>query len=326
MSPLRRRHFIRCTCRATEAALHTGLFAAPPPPLYRHQAMDSVAGRVSRWMLASSELPEYRCPVRLEVYQRWVAFLNSPVASPAASATAATSTDAAGSMATAAAGVPPTKSAGAGAEAAAGSVPPAAQQRRQPEKTPPTARRVTEPLGEGIGSESTDGAAAAAAAVGGRGEGGEGRESSADRLAIGAEAEAAQLSPTDTFGGGAAADAAVDRGGREESKGGERGTGSGGTGGASGDVPIDRPPFGEVQYMESLKTANLASVEGVKLFFSGWVEPGECFAAGRVVLAAGRVLVFARSLWILLRVKQQCVMFFLHEITGVPHRACPSRL
>ncbi|CAM9592484.1 unnamed protein product, partial [Ectocarpus sp. 8 AP-2014] len=237
------------------------------------EAMEAVSGRVSRWMLASSELPEYRRPVRVEVYQRWVAFLNSPVASPAASATAATSTDAAGSMATAAAGVPRTKSAGAGAEAAAGSVSPAAQQRRQPEKTLPTARRVTEPLKEGVGSESTDGAAAAAAAGGGRGEGGEGRESSADRLAIGAEAEAAQLSPADKLGGGEAADAAVDCDGREESKGGERGAGIGGAAGASGDAPIDRAPFGEVQYMESLKTANLASVEGVKLFFSGWVEP-----------------------------------------------------
>ncbi|CAN0229137.1 unnamed protein product, partial [Ectocarpus sp. 4 AP-2014] len=233
------------------------------------KAMDSVAGRVSRWMLASSELPEYRCPVRVEVYQRWVAFLNSPVASPATSATAATSTDAAGSMPTAAAGVPRTKSAGAGAEAAAGSVSPAAQRRRQPEKSPPTM-----PLGEGISFASTDGAAAAAAAGGGRGEGGEGRESSADRLAIGAEAEAAQLSPADKFGGGEAADASVDRDGRIESKGGERGAGSGGAAGASGDAPIDRAPLGEVQYMESLKTANLASVEGVKQFFACWVEPG----------------------------------------------------
>ncbi|CAN0026433.1 unnamed protein product [Ectocarpus sp. 6 AP-2014] len=239
------------------------------------EAMDSVAGRVSRWMLASSELPEYRCPVRVEVYRRWIAFLNSPVASPA-SATAVTSTDAAGNMATAAAGVPSTKLAGAGAEAAAGSVSPAAQQRRQPEKTPPAARRVTEPLGEGVGSESTDGAAAAAAAAagGGRGEGGEGRESSADRLAIGVGAEAAQLSPVDKFGGGEAADAAGDCDGREESKGGERGTGSGGAEGASGDAPIDRAPLGEVRYMESLKAANLASVEGVKLLFSAWVEPG----------------------------------------------------
>ncbi|CAM9299321.1 unnamed protein product [Ectocarpus sp. 12 AP-2014] len=237
------------------------------------EAMDSVSVRVSRWTLASSELPEYRCPVRVEVYQRWVAFLNPPVASPAASATAATSTDAAGSMATAAAGVPRTKSAGAGAEAAAGSVPPAAQQRRQPEKTPPTMRRETEPLEEGIDFESTVGAAAAAAAGGGRGEGGQGRESSADRLAIGAEAEAAQVSPADKFGGGEAAGAAVDRDGREESKEGERGTGSGGAAGASGDAPIGRAPLGEVQYMESLKTANLASVEGVKLFFSRWVEP-----------------------------------------------------
>lgn len=254
--------------------------------------MDSVAGPVSRWMLASSELPESRCPVRVEVYQRWVALLShrglaSRVASPAASATAATSTDATGSKAAAAAGVSPTTSVGAGA-AAPGAA--AAIQRGHSDEIIEVVYE-TEPLEEGIGSESTEGAAvaaAAAAAGGGRGEGGEGRESSADRLAIGAKAEAAQLNPTDKPGGGAAADVAVDRDGREESKGGgggggEGGAGSGGAAGGSGDAPIDRASFGEVQeYMASLKTANEPSVEGVKQFFIGWVEPGASFVAGCV--------------------------------------------